>query len=96
MYTSRATHLGAAQEYIAELGLPHTILITCMFFDNFIKTMRYKPLPDGSFEFSNNLGQEPHALNAVGAIGETAACAAPTPFSLRVWHAVCFPNRSHF
>jgi hypothetical protein len=44
-----------------------------MFYENFVKAVPYRHLPDGAYEFGINLGNEPHGLNAAAAIGQTAA-----------------------
>ncbi len=62
-----------AQAYLKASGVPHTTLLTCMFYENFVKAVPYRHLPDGAYEFGINLGNEPHGLNAAAAIGQTAA-----------------------
>ncbi len=61
------------QEYLAKSGLPHTLLITCMFYDNMLIFTMYQKQADGSYVFSNNMGNEPHGAHSVSTIGQTVA-----------------------
>ena len=57
------------QEYLEQSGLPHACLLTSIFFDNFAKLFHYHIQEDGSFVFTNNLGNAPHAWHAAADVG---------------------------
>ncbi len=54
-------------------GLPYTLLLGSMFYENMLNFTFYQKQPDGSYAFSDNVGIEPHAWHSVGTIGLTAA-----------------------
>lgn len=65
--------IGCLQEYLANSGLPYTLLLTSAFYDNMLNFVFYQKQPDGTYAFSDNLGTEPHSWHSAGTIGLTAA-----------------------
>lgn len=61
------------QEYLKKSGLPYTLLLPSMFYENMIAFTFYQKQDDGSYTFSDNIGVGPHAWHSVGTIGLTTA-----------------------
>lgn len=53
--------------------MPHTILVTSIFYENAISIYSYQKQEDGSYAFALNGGTKPHPNSAVGDIDATAA-----------------------
>ena len=65
------------QEYIKASGVPSTILLTSIFYENFTTFLQYQKKKDGSYAFALNAGTKAHPHCSVEDIGATAAGESP-------------------
>lgn len=70
---------GDITTYLEESGLPHTVVLPSMFFENFLGMFPFVKQEDGSFAFYHNLGHAKIPLNGNDAIGDTVAEVLSSP-----------------
>ena len=67
------------QDLLKQSGIPFTVLITSIFYENMVRPHTYRKVGD-EYTFSLNAGRKAHPSNAVADIGATAAGVSNQPF----------------